>query len=140
MDVARFGDYTNKDYTRSKVMENYRRCFAITYPNEELPAARPLHTTPAHALWKDRNAVFGSDYGMEVVNYFAPMGEEAYETPSFRRSSAFEVVGEEYRTVREAVGLNEIHNFSKFEVTGPGAEAWLNRGWPTACQSWAASP
>ncbi|MFP6698636.1 MAG: FAD-dependent oxidoreductase [Alphaproteobacteria bacterium] len=127
MDVARFGDYTNKDYTRNKVMENYQRRFAITYPNEELPAARPLHTTPAHALWKDRNAVFGAAYGMEVVNYFAPRGEELFETPSFRRSNAFGVVGEECRAVREAVGLNEIHNFSKFEVTGPGAEAWLNR-------------
>jgi dimethylglycine dehydrogenase len=126
MDVARFGDYTNKDYTRPKVMENYQRRFAITYPNEELPAARPLHTTPAYDIWKSQNAVFGVAYGMEVVNYFAPKGEEPYELPSFRRSNAFDVVAEECRAVREAVGLNEIHNFSKFEVTGPGAEAWLN--------------
>ncbi|MFP6747649.1 MAG: FAD-dependent oxidoreductase [Alphaproteobacteria bacterium] len=127
MDVARFGDYTNKDYTRLKVMENYQRRFAITYPNEELPAARPLHTTPAHDIWKAQNAVFGASYGMEVVNYFARQGEKPYETPSFRRSNAFETVGEECRAVRTAVGLNEIHNFSKFEVSGPGAEAWLNR-------------
>ncbi len=127
MDVARFGDYTNKDYTRPKVMENYQRRFAITYPNEELPAARPLHTTPAYEIWKDQNAVFGAAYGMEAVNYFAPEGEEPYEIPSFRRSNAFDVVGEECRAVRTAVGLNEIHNFSKFLVSGPGAEDWLNR-------------
>ena len=126
MDVARFGDYTNKDYTRPKVMENYQRRFAITYPNEELPAARPLHTTPAYDIWKLQNAVFGVAYGMEVVNYFAPKGEEPYEIPSFRRSNAFDVIAEECRAVREAVGLNEIHNFSKFEVAGPDAEAWLN--------------
>ena len=126
MDVARFGDYTSKEYTRPKVMENYQRRFAITYPNEELPAARPLHTTPAYDIWKARNAVFGAAYGMEVVNYFAPEGEEPYETPSFRRSNAFDIVGEECRAVREAVGLNEIHNSSKFEITGPNAESWLN--------------
>ena len=127
MDVARYGDYTNPGFTRPKVMENYQRRFAITYPNEELPAARPLHTTPAYDIWQKQNAVFGSAYGMEVVNYFAPPGETPYENPSFRRSNAHAIVGEECRAVRTGVGLNEIHNFSKFQVTGPGAEAWLNR-------------
>jgi dimethylglycine dehydrogenase len=126
MDVARYGNYTNPDFTRVKVMENYQRRFAITYPNEELPAARPLHTTPAYDIWKPQNAVFGAAYGMEVVNYFAPVGETPYEIPSFRRSNAHAIVAGECRAVRTAVGLNEIHNFSKFEVTGAGAEAWLN--------------
>ncbi|MDP6872529.1 MAG: FAD-dependent oxidoreductase [Alphaproteobacteria bacterium] len=127
MDVARFGDYTTPDYTRVKVMENYQRRFAITYPNEELPAARPLHTTPAYDIWKQQNAVFGAAHGMEVVNYFAHEGETPYEIPSFRRSNAHDAVAAECHAVRTAVGLNEIHNFSKFQVTGPGAEAWLNR-------------
>jgi dimethylglycine dehydrogenase len=126
MDVARFGDYCTKPYTVAKVRENYQRRFAITYPNEELPAARPHQTTPAYAIWDKQNAVFGSAYGMEHVNYFARKGEKRLEIPSFRRSNAFETVGEECRAVRTAVGINEIHNFGKYEVTGAGAEAWLN--------------
>lgn len=127
MDVARFGDYCTKPYTRAKVKENYQRRFAISYPNEELPAGRPLHTTPTYGVWKARRAVFGSAYGLEHVNYFAPEGEALYETPSFRRSNAFGPVGEECRAVRTAVGINEIHNFGKYEITGPAAETWLNR-------------
>ncbi len=126
MDVARFGDFTTRTYTRLKVVENYRRRFAISYPNEELPAARPLAATPAYGIWQARNAVFGAGYGMEHVNYFAPPGEEPFEIPSFRRSNAFAAVAEECRAVREAVGINEIHNFGKYEVTGPEAESWLN--------------
>jgi len=126
MDVARYGDYASRTYTRRKVVENYQRRFAITYPNEELPAARPLDTTPAYSLWKSRNAVFGVAYGMEQVNYFAPEGEEPYETPTFRRSNAFATVAEECRAVREHVGINEIHNFGKYDVTGEDAESWLN--------------
>jgi len=126
MDVARFGDFCTPAYTRATVRENYQRRFAISYPNEELPAGRPLVTSPAYGLWKAGNAVFGRGYGLEHVNYFAPPGEEPFETPSFRRSNAFEVVGEECRAVRTAVGLNEIHNFGKYEVTGPGAEDWLS--------------
>jgi dimethylglycine dehydrogenase len=87
MDVARFGDYCTKPYTRAKVRENYQRRFAISYPNEELPAGRPLLTTPAYGLWKAKRAVFGQGYGMEAVNYFAGDGEPTFETPSFRRSS-----------------------------------------------------
>jgi dimethylglycine dehydrogenase len=64
---------------------------------------------------------------MEAVNYFAPDGEPLFETPTFRRSNAFEAVAAECHAVRTAVGLNEIHNFSKFWVEGPGAEDWLNR-------------
>ena len=56
-----------------------------------------------------------------------PEGEEPYEVPSFRRSNAFDTVGAECRAVRTAVGINEIHNFGKYIVSGPGAESWLDR-------------
>jgi dimethylglycine dehydrogenase len=127
MDVARFGGWTTRAYAREKVRENYQRRFSISYPNEELPACRPLDTTPAYPVWKAQNAVFGQGYGLEHVNYIAPAGEEPFEVPSFRRSNAFETVGAECRAVRTAVGLNEIHNFGKYLVSGPGAEAWLDR-------------
>ncbi len=106
--------------------ENYQRRFAIAYPNEELPAARPLHTTPAYGIWQAQRAVFGAAYGMENVNYFAPEGGVLFETPSFRRSNAHQPVAGECRAVREAVGINEIHNFGKYEITGSDAEVWLN--------------
>ena len=127
MDVARFGDWCTRPCTRAKVRESYQRRFAIAYPNEELPAGRGLVTTPAYGVWAARNAVFGAGYGLEHVNYFAPAGEPAFEQPTFRRSNAFGPVGEECRAVREAVGINEIHNFGKYLVEGPEAEAWLSR-------------
>ena len=127
MDVARFGDWCTRPYTRAKVRENYQRRFAVSYPNEELPAGRGLVTTPAYGVWAARNAVFGAGYGLEHVNWFAPEGEPAFEQPTFRRSNAFEPVAQECRAVREAVGINEIHNFGKYLVEGPEAEVWLSR-------------
>ena len=126
MDVARFGDYCTPSYTRLKVRENYQRRFTVSYPNEEIPAARPLETTPAYAIWQSQNAVFGEMYGMEHVNYFAPDGEDPYEIPSFRRSNAFATVAEEVLVVRQGVGLNEVHNFGKYEVSGDGASEYLD--------------
>jgi dimethylglycine dehydrogenase len=126
MDVARFGDWITPGYTRPKVRENYQRRFSISYPNEELPVGRPFHTTPAYGIWKGQRAVFGAAYGMEAVNYFALPGEPLEETPSFRRSNAFEATAQECRAVREAVGINEVHNFGKYLIAGPAAREWLD--------------
>jgi len=127
MDVARFGDWITPGYTRPKVVENYQRRFSVNFPNEELPACRPLKTTPVYDIWKDQRAVFGAQYGMEVVNYFALAGEPTHETPSFRRSNAWEATRQEVLAVRNAVGLNEVHNFGKYRVQGPYARDWLDR-------------
>ncbi|MBT6078532.1 MAG: FAD-dependent oxidoreductase [Oceanospirillaceae bacterium] len=126
MDVARFGDYCTPAYTRNKVRENYQKRFSISYPNEELPVGRPLNTTPAYGIWQQQRAVFGQGYGMEHVNYFASEGEPLEETPSFRRSNAFDAIGGECRAVRNSVGINEVHNFGKYRVKGSGAKAWLD--------------
>ncbi len=127
MDVARFGDWISPGYTLPKVIENYQKRFSVSYPNEELPAARPNRTTPMYDIFSDMGAVWGQQYGLEVVNYFAQDGEPAFETPSFRRSDAFDATAREVRGVRGGVGINEVHNFGKYRVTGPHARAWLDR-------------
>ena len=126
MDVARFGDWINPGYTLPKVIENYQKRFSVSYPNEELPAARPLRTTPMYDIFDNMGAVWGAQYGLEVVNYFAEGDEPRFETPSFRCSNAFEATRREVMGVRENVGINETHNFGKYRVTGEGARDWLN--------------
>ncbi|MFT4960102.1 MAG: dimethylglycine dehydrogenase [Paracoccaceae bacterium] len=127
MDIARFGDWINPGYTRPKVIENYQKRFSVSYPNEELPAARPNRTTPMYDIFTGMGAVWGAQFGLEVVNYFAQDDEPTYETPSFRRSDAFDATAREVNGVRNAVGINEVHNFGKYLVTGVDARAWLDR-------------
>ena len=127
MDCARFGNWITPGYTRPKVIENYQKRFSIAYPNEELPAARPFRTTPMYDIFDGMGAVWGAQYGLEVPNYFATGDEPRYETPSFRRSNAFDATAREVKAVRENVGINEVHNFGKYLVKGTGARAWLDR-------------
>ncbi|SPH17862.1 4-methylaminobutanoate oxidase (formaldehyde-forming) [Defluviimonas aquaemixtae] len=126
-DVARFGKWTTPGYTVPKVIENYQMRFSVSYPNEERPAARPFRTTPMYDIFDQMGAVWGQQYGLEVVNYFALPGEPRYETPSFKRSNAWEATKAEVMAVRESVGINEVQNFGKFRVTGPSARGWLDR-------------
>jgi len=127
LDVGRFGKWITPGYTRPKVIENYQTRFSVAYPNEEKPAARPHRTTPMYDIFTRMGAVWGQQFGLEVVNYFAKGDEPTFETPSFRRSNAFAATAREVAAVRAGVGINEVQNFGKFRVTGEGARAWLDR-------------
>ncbi|MEO1788351.1 MAG: glycine cleavage T C-terminal barrel domain-containing protein, partial [Pseudomonadota bacterium] len=103
----------------------YSRRFVMTYPNEQLPAGRPLKMAPAHDAMTEAGCRWGCSWGLETPLYFAP--KDFVETPSLNRSDATPFVEAECRAVREAVGLLDITGFSRFEVYGLGAEAWLDR-------------
>jgi dimethylglycine dehydrogenase len=149
-DPRRFGPYAGRGYLRRKNEEAYAKVFTVHYPDEERSAARGLKRAPCYDRMKALGAVFGTVYGWERPGWFAPPGYglteadlakpavllndnhpeiEGGETPrerwSFRRSNYFEPVGAECRHVHEAVGLLDMSAFAKFEVTGPGAERWL---------------
>ncbi len=152
VDPRRFGPYATEGYLKEKNEEAYANVFTMHYPDEERAAARPLKTTPCYGRMKELGAVFGSVYGWERPNWFAPKG---YEVPkselgvgvdvitshnhapaledgrivekwSFRRSNYFEHVGNEVKNVTTNVGLQDMSAFAKCFVTGPGAEAWLD--------------
>jgi dimethylglycine dehydrogenase len=126
MDVARYGDYAqNKRYIKETTGQFYSRRFVMTYPNEQLPAGRPLKCAPAYSAMSEAGCKWGNSWDLEVPLYFAPKGFE--ETPTLKRSNAFDIVGAECRHVREKVGMVDISGFSRFEVSGPNAAAWLDR-------------
>ncbi|MGI9482404.1 MAG: GcvT family protein [Hyphomicrobiales bacterium] len=151
VDPRRFGPYASRGYLKNKNEEAYRNVFTVHYPDEERADGRPLKKTPCYGRMKDLGAVFGSVYGWERPNWFAPEGygfdeselnkpdvlmnhnhapvaegEKVREIWSFRRSNYFEHVGNECKHVQENVGLLDMSAFAKCHVSGPGAEEWLD--------------
>ena len=126
MDIARYGAFaSNREYIVQTTGQFYSRRFVMTYPNEQLPAGRPLRKSPAYNAMDAAGALWGCSWGLEVPLLFGPEGFE--ETPTLKRSNAFEIVAEECKAVRERVGLLDISGFSRYEVTGTDARAWLDR-------------
>ena len=151
VDPRRFGPYATRGYLKEKNEEAYDSVFSVHYPDEERGACRPLKTVPNYGRMKDLGAVFGSVYGWERPNWFAPKGyaltekeldkpdvllnenhqkvkagEPIREKYSFRRSNYFEHVGNEVKHTHSAVGLQDMSPFAKAIVSGPGARAWLD--------------
>jgi dimethylglycine dehydrogenase len=126
MDIARYGAFTsNREYIKQTTGQFYSRRFVMTYPNEQLPAGRPLKKAPAYDGMTAAGCQWGNSWGLEVPLVFGPEGFK--ETPTLKRSNAFAIVAEECKAVRENVGLLDITGFSRYEITGAGAEAWLDR-------------
>jgi dimethylglycine dehydrogenase len=151
VDPRRFGPYASRGYLKRKNEEAYAAVFSVHYPDEERGAARPLKQAPCYDRMKALGAVFGTVYGWERPGWFAPpdyalsaedlaspdvlmnhnhhevaAGEAIRERWSFRRSNYFSHVGNECVAMSGSVGLQDMSAFAKFEVTGPGAERWLD--------------
>ncbi|HXQ32223.1 MAG TPA: FAD-dependent oxidoreductase [Steroidobacteraceae bacterium] len=128
MDVARYGAFASNDtYLRDTTAQFYARRFVLAYPNEELPAGRPLKTAPVYDLQVAAGARFGVVWGTETPQYFAPGRPDFVETPSARRSDADDFVAAEVLATRAAAGLLDAAVYARYEVSGRGAEKWLNR-------------
>jgi dimethylglycine dehydrogenase len=127
MDVARYGRFASNDsYLRDTTAQFYARRFVIAYPNEELPAGRPLKTTPSYAAQQALGARFGVVWGMESPQYYAT-GELGFvEPPTLRRSAADRFVAAEVAATRTAAGLLDTGVYARYEVSGPGAGRWLD--------------
>ena len=151
VDPRRFGDYAARGFLVEKNEEAYAKVFTVHYPDEEREAGRALRRTPCYDRMKALGAVFGSVFGWERPNWFAPEGyalndadldkpdvllndnhpvapnEPIREKWSFRRSNYFEQVGNECLHVTKHVGIQDMSAFAKCEISGPGAEGWLDQ-------------
>jgi 4-methylaminobutanoate oxidase (formaldehyde-forming) len=128
LDVRRFGPFAEApSYVVARAKEVYEREYAIHFPGEELNAGRPLKTDPLYERLASRGAVFGARFGWERPLWFACDGEAPIERYSFTQPNWQDRVAGECRSVRSAVGVLDQTSFAKFEVSGRGALAALDR-------------
>ncbi len=126
MDVARYGSFASENaYLLPTTAQFYARRFVIAYPNEDLPAGRPLKVTPVHDRLVAAGARHNANWGLEAVRYLAPEADFV-EAAAFGRTNAERFVAQEVMAVRTGVGAFEIAQYARYEVRGPRAEAWLD--------------
>ena len=124
-DVARFGAWASKEFTKSRVGDQYAHRFSIHFPNEERSAGRPVRTRPIYQMQKEMGAVMGLNYGWEHPLWFAET-PGVKDTNGFTRQNWFEPVGKECKMLREKAGIIDISNFAKYVVQGKKGRDWLD--------------
>ncbi|MCV2870688.1 FAD-dependent oxidoreductase [Defluviimonas sp. WL0050] len=126
-DPRRFGPFADQKYQITKAKEDYLLRHEIPFPFFNRLDARPVKPSALYDDLKAEGAVFEEVYGHERPRWFAPEGTEAKDVYGFRRTKLHNIVGAEVRAVRERAGIMDISAFSKVEVSGPDAAAFLDR-------------
>ena len=109
---------------------DHQPCFqyAIPFPHRLLPSGRPVQQTPLYETLSEKGAQFGQIGGWERAMWF-DRGGQAYDESklSFRDHQPWhDAIRFECEGVRDAVGVMDHGGFTKYLVTGAGAEAFLN--------------
>lgn len=127
-DRRRYKDYATTDYTIAKAKELYQHEYAMGFPNKEWPAGRPSYTSSLYDTLSAKGAHWGARGGWERPTWFDASGTVPTDDYSFFRTQAWRgPVAEECRAVRERVGVLDLPGFTKIDIKGPGAEAYLDR-------------
>jgi 4-methylaminobutanoate oxidase (formaldehyde-forming) len=128
-DARRFGPHhAGRRYLAERMVESYYRYYTIHWPVDEHEAGRGGRRSPLYHTLKAAGCSFGSKFGWERPNWFAPAGAAPKDVPSFEgKPSWFEAVGAEHRAIRTAAALIDQSSFTKFEVAGTGALKALQR-------------
>jgi sarcosine dehydrogenase len=128
VDIRRFGPFHRSRRTaRARALEAQGRHYTMNWPHLEIEAARPLRRSPLYDRLAAAGACFGSKFGWERPNWFAPTGVKPVDTHSFERANWFPHVGAEHHAVRTRVGVFDQTSFAKFSIEGPDACAELQR-------------
>ena len=90
------------------------------------PAGRQAKISPLYHRLKDQGANFGARFGWECPLWFTT-GKARKGARKAGRSERFKAVATECRGVRERVGILERSSIAKYEISGPGAEGFVDR-------------
>jgi glycine cleavage system aminomethyltransferase T/glycine/D-amino acid oxidase-like deaminating enzyme len=129
--LRRFGrQYSSQAYTLARSYEALSQYYDIKYPSEEKQAGRPLRVSPVYQRHRELDAAFGEKGGWERVSWYesnASRGDESLRPRGWAGENWSPAIEVEARAAREAVALFDQSSFSKLEVLGPGALAFLER-------------
>lgn len=127
LDSRRYLEFANHKFTLAKAIETYQHEYGIGYPAEERRAGRPAKTSPAYQRLQDKGARFGARGGWERAVYFPKDGDPTgLPESSFRRPHWHRAVARECEAVEKRVAILDLPGFTKFEISGPGATAWID--------------
>jgi dimethylglycine dehydrogenase len=124
-DPRRFGTWATKQYTTEVSVADYHHMYYCYKPAEQHQVGRNLRQSALHQTLAKHGAQFAQIFGWERARWYDATGEG--ERYSFRRSNWFDAVRNEAKAVRERVGLMDLSTFSKYDVRGKDAFAFLNR-------------
>lgn len=133
--INRFHKYVfSRKYVRARCAQQYREVYDIIHPLQQMEHPRNLRLSPFHIRLQEQEGIFFESAGWEVAQWYEKNGQllEKYHDQIPDRSGWeaqywSPIQGVEHLATRENVGMFNISAFTKIEVSGRGATAYLQR-------------
>lgn len=126
LDPRRFTQYANTEHTCLKAIEDYQNEFHYHMPHEHRPSSRLARTTPLYPVLDQMNCAWGVVNGWERALFFKK-DAKFVDQHSYRFTPTQDIVAEEIKTLQQGVSLMEVSGFNRYEISGEGVEAFLDR-------------
>ncbi len=126
-DPRRFGVWVDEEHAYQRARENYMTRLSLPYPQDQYETMRGIRVSGAHERTRALGAIYEDAGGWERPRVYGQPEWNGAEPKAWRRGPAWEAAVAEARAVHRSVGLGDFSAFSKFEISGPEAEAFLNR-------------
>lgn len=127
LDIARFGSFAGRHFTKAAASTAYKRHFAIRFPHDRPPIGGPLKRTALHDTLAAKGAQFDVHFGWQRPCWFATSAGERLAVRSFARTAIHDAVRRECQALRHAVGIADLTaTFAKHVFEGPEAENVLD--------------
>ena len=129
VDVQRFApEQGTRDFLSERTVETLGDLLNMHWPYKQPRTARNIRKTPLHDRFAQAGACFGAPaMAWERPLWFAREGEKPEMHYSYAGQSWWPNAECEALATRDAAALYELTPFAKFEISGPDAEAQLQR-------------
>lgn len=127
VDPRRFGAWADAAFAHARARENYMTRLSLPFPQDQYLTKRGIRRSGAHERTSALGAIYEEAGGWERPRVYGKPDWGGAEPRSWRRGPSWEAAVAEARAVHAGVGLADVSAFSKFEISGPAAEAFLNR-------------
>ena len=133
-DPARFHPAARAaSHVRARAAEGFPKIYGITHPREQWLSSRPLRTSPFHPRTEALGAQYFEAAGWERPQWYESNAELVEEFPGRIPARPHEwdgrwwspIIEAEHLAMRERVAMIDLGAFAIFDVSGPGALAYL---------------
>jgi glycine cleavage system T protein len=130
-DPQRFDTHgLSREYARRRGAQQYREVYDVLHPRQQQEQVRLLRRTPLFPRQVELGAHFFESAGWERPQWFAANADldpgDVLPRHAWPATDWSPIAAAEHRACRERVGLFDLTPFTKVEVRGPGALAFLS--------------
>jgi glycine cleavage system aminomethyltransferase T/glycine/D-amino acid oxidase-like deaminating enzyme len=133
-DIARFYDHQKTaQHIAARTSEGFNKTYGIVHPMEQWASNRDVRLSPIHRRQVELQATFFEAAGWERPFWYGANERllEEYGDRVMPRAAEWEsrwwspIVNAEHLAMRDRVGMVDLAAFAIFDVSGPGAMAYL---------------